>query len=281
MKKRYFSLLVAGTLTLSTVSMSQADNILLTRFDFTGYDVMEANLEADGHTVTQVDATTGGNVAAALSATSYDQVFLWDLTSTSYLNNNDISALVSFFDSHSSIVLDSRSYGYHFQGSQESEVQLLQNIASEFSTQGGGIWLGTDHDPAWTNNANLFLAAADFDTISGSHSQAVNDWDPNSVLLDGVDPFDLWAEGASVGHVSLGIQQNGLDMRYHFGHSSTQSGAIPYISASFGNYIAPDEDPDDHIDNGPVVDPIPEPATMLLFGTGLLGLIGSRIRRKK
>ncbi|BCL63191.1 hypothetical protein DGMP_38840 [Desulfomarina profundi] len=28
-------------------------------------------------------------------------------------------------------------------------------------------------------------------------------------------------------------------------------------------------------------DPVPEPATMLLFGTGLIGLAGSRIRRKK
>lgn len=31
----------------------------------------------------------------------------------------------------------------------------------------------------------------------------------------------------------------------------------------------------------PPVDPVPEPATMLLFGTGLAGLVGSRLRKKK
>ena len=49
-------------------------------------------------------------------------------------------------------------------------------------------------------------------------------------------------------------------------------GVSPVVDADF-DYLYYNYTPDP--------DPIPEPATMLLFGTGLAGLVGSRLRRKK
>lgn len=263
---------------LAVTSQADAANILITQFDFqlsgstNVYQQMAANLTAAGHTVDVVDTRTGGTLATTLGTKTYDQVFLWDLTGSRYLNASDVSALATFWNKRG-LVVDTRSYGYFFQGSNASEVALLRNVAENLDDAGGGVWVGTDHDPAWTNNGNPFLAAIGINPITGSFGDPVNFADPTSVLLAGVTPTDLWAAGQTVGQAPIGVQPNGVEMFIHFGHTRTDGSILPYISASFPlTGVDPDPDPDPN--------PAPEPGILALLGiAGIAEALRRRARK--
>lgn len=210
-------------------------------------------------------------MASALSSGNYDQVFLWDLTSSSYLNAADLTALDSFWNASMGVVVDMRSYGYYYQGGNPSEVALLRNVAEALDLSGGGIWIGSDHNPAWTANANPVLSTLGFDQITGSFSDPVNFGDTSSFLLDGVTPADLWAAGQSVGQAPIGVQPNGLEMFIHFGHVRNDGSVLPYISANF-DLEGPTEQPSGNV---------PEPTTISLLVLGLTGLLISKHTEKK
>lgn len=257
-------LLLSSVLAFASIG-AQAAEILITQFDSSpGYNNISNALNSLGHSVDIVDVRTGGTLASTLAGKSYDQVFLFDLTSTQYLNGTDTQALGSFWNAHRGLVVDTRSYGYHFQGTDPSEVALIQNVSDNFLLTGGGVWVGTDHDPSWTRNANPFLAEIGVDLVTGSFSNPVNFADPTSVLLSGVTPTDLWGGGQSVGQAPIGIQPNGIEMFIHFGHTRTDGSILPYISASFPLQGPPPVDPPP--------EPIPAPMPLLLIGIGFLAM---------
>ncbi len=108
----------------------------------------------------------------------------------------------------------------------------------------------------------------------------VTQHDPVSPLLPSV--FDQWFEEELTLNPVTGLvtySMGGNSVSYQGNPFSTASITLDFHSYGWFtghntkiDWVTLEQDPGA---------PVPEPATMLLFGTGLVGLVGSRLRRKK
>ncbi|MCC6969631.1 MAG: hypothetical protein IT434_05360 [Phycisphaerales bacterium] len=154
-----------------------------------------------------------GVVAAYMGSNSVDNLFIFDITASNMMGGSDAAAVGAWYNSSKSAVIDGRSYGVYFNGTSlaSDESKYIQNTANWFQNNGGGLWIGTDHNPDWTNNGNQYLAAAGFMQIIDIETGAATGFNP-SPLYAGVTVSGLdWSgSGWSVGHTPVGLQPNGV-----------------------------------------------------------------------
>lgn len=154
-----------------------------------------------------------GAVAAYMGSNTVDNLFIFDITATNMMDPSDAAAVGAWYNGSKSAVIDGRSYGVYFNGGSTSsdEGTYIQNTANWFQNNGGGLWIGTDHNPDWTWNGNQYLVAAGFNPILLVESGPATGWNA-SPLYAGVNVAGLdWsAQGWTVGHTPVGLQPNGV-----------------------------------------------------------------------
>ena len=155
-----------------------------------------------------------GAVAAYMGSNTVDNLFIFDITASNMMGASDAAAVGAWYNSSKSAVIDGRSYGVYFNGgSGTDEDRYVQNTANWFLNNGGGLWVGTDHNPDWTYNGNQYLAAAGFQQIIDLETGPATGFNA-SPLFDGVNVAGLdWSgSGWSVGHTPVGLQPNGVSL---------------------------------------------------------------------
>lgn len=248
-----------------------------------------------------VSSETAGTLSTHLATNHYD-VIIFDATSAANkFNADDLSSVQNHYSTKSNLLFDGSLYirninfnaGTDFPGPGDAMGGLLINQVYQLANRGGGIMVGTDHNCCQTD-ANQIVDAvvpgAGFtgltvpstdgvfygsDLLGGLVDIAANDvlthW--NSVPSQGIAPTGLFTDilGSSV---ELFSQVDVADVpgggpKYSYISTSWEPGS--------GTTDVDDTTPGGTGNGGSVQ--VPEPASLMMLFSGLLGLLVARRKR--
>jgi hypothetical protein len=95
------------------------------------------------------------------------------------------------------------------------------------------------------------------------------------------NPGYIFTHQADIDIDSSNTGENYRTVLFNNGSSDNALLTVSFLNAGPLSMALPDGNAPFSFSQSGNTDPVPEPATMLLFGTGLVGLVGSRLRKKK
>ena len=238
---------------LFTGGTAYASNVLMVNIHGGSYNGDAANifntLVSAGATATYVDLTSDGQAAAELATGTFDQIWVFDLSTGVDNYPTDYAAIADWFNSQPSaeIICDSRMISSYWSGRYLSEGQALtENYLYNMDIRGGGLLLGTDHDP-YHGGINEINAQIGIDPFFGTFSLSTIPVDTANPLMN--TPNNMGTElydDSSPGQTPYGLQPNGQILYTVAWHSNNPDtpGISSTIEGEIGMHVTITSPPD-------------------------------------
>jgi len=213
-------------------------NVWGSSYNEDGYHVYQtvANAGADA---TFVHLSSDGQVAALLQANTYDQIWIFDLSTGADNYPSDWQAIADWYNARPNcdIICDARIISSYWNGRWTGEGQLLsenyyQNL---YSNPNGGLVLGTDHIN-FQGGINTINSLIGIDLFSGTYYLTQIPVDTSNPLMNTPNNMGdhLW-DDSSPGQTPYGLQSNGLILYTVAWHSNNPD--TPGISSTIEGVI--------------------------------------------
>jgi|GEM_PF-2267910 len=240
-KHLYSVMMLAIAVSLFFGETAEASDVLMVNISG-GYNGDASHIHdtliSAGATTTYVNLNTDGLAAAALAAGTFDQIWVFDLSTGADNYPTDYAAISDWYNSRpsSELICDSRMLSSYWSGRWATEgTDLTENYHYNMDIRGGGLLLGTDHDPyqGGINEINIQIGINEF---YGTFSLNTIPVDIANPLMN--TPSDMGPtlyDDSSPGQTPYGLQPNGqilYTVAWHSnnpdtpGISSTIEGAV-------------------------------------------------------